>query len=366
MIARSLIRIPLFAEHFWLRRGGRQGRRLRGRRRARARASTSSWSAATRSIAPRRPCRNWPRSWRSITASSVRCCSPSTPRTARSTRTSNDNIPGLEALKTADLMIICHALPQPARRTDEAHRRLRRVGQADHRHAHRDACLQPRQQEQDLRASGPGTAARTGRAASAGRCSARRGSTITATTAARARAASSAKERRTIRSSGASRTATSGARPTSTACGCRCPATASRWCWARCSQGMKPTDQPVDGQEERPDDADRLDQDLHAGVHGKTGAGLHHDDGRRRRTSRARASAGCWSTPPTGPSAWKTRSPTRAKVDIVGEFKASPFRRRRLQEGRQAGRLRDEVRTLFTSFMETTHSCRTTWIGGVC
>ena len=32
----------------------------------------------------------------------------------------------------------------------------------------------------------------------------------------------------------ASRTATSGARPTSTASACRCPATASRWCWARC------------------------------------------------------------------------------------------------------------------------------------
>ena len=34
----------------------------------------------------------------------------------------------------------------------------------------------------------------------------------------------------------ASRTATSGARPTSTASACRCPATASRWSWGRCSR----------------------------------------------------------------------------------------------------------------------------------
>ena len=37
-----------------------------------------------------------------------------------------------------------HALPQPARRADEGHRRLRRIGPADHRHAHGDARLQHR------------------------------------------------------------------------------------------------------------------------------------------------------------------------------------------------------------------------------
>ena len=42
---------------------------------------------------------------------------------------------------------------------------------------------------------------------------------------------------RGTRSCAASRTATSGARPTSIAFACRCPATASRWSWARCSRG---------------------------------------------------------------------------------------------------------------------------------
>ena len=104
--------------------------------------------------------------------------------------------------------------------------------------------------------------ARSGTAASAGRCSARPGSATTATTASRARAGSSPRGRRTTRSSAASRTATSGARPTSTASACRCPATASRWSSGQVLEGMKPTDKPVDGQEERPDDAGRLGQDV--------------------------------------------------------------------------------------------------------
>ena len=67
-------------------------------------------------------------------------------------------------------------------------RRLRRVGPADHRHAHGHPRLQHRR-----RASTRSTAGqqRTGMAASAARCWAKPGSTITATTARRARAASS-------------------------------------------------------------------------------------------------------------------------------------------------------------------------------
>ena len=131
-----------------------------------------------------------------------------------------------------------HPVSRPARRPDEADRRLRRVGPADRRPAHGDARLQP-QARQEPTPTTPGPA-RNGTAASAGRCWARRGSTTTASTASRARAASSRQAAENIRFCGASRTATSGARPTSTACACRCRATASRWCWARCSKGMKP------------------------------------------------------------------------------------------------------------------------------
>ena len=52
-----------------------------------------------------------------------------------------DNIPGLEALEDGRLAGPLHPVPRPARRPDEAGRRLRRVGPADHRHADGDARL---------------------------------------------------------------------------------------------------------------------------------------------------------------------------------------------------------------------------------
>ena len=76
--------------------------------------------------------------------------------------------------------------------------------------------------------------ARSGTAASAGRCWAKPGSTTTASTASKARAAIVAGREETPDPARHQATATSGVRPTSTASACRCPATASRWCWARC------------------------------------------------------------------------------------------------------------------------------------
>ena len=58
----------------------------------------------------------------------------------------HDNIPGLETLETADLVVMLLAVPRPARRADEAHRRLRGIGQADRGDAHRDACLRHQDQ----------------------------------------------------------------------------------------------------------------------------------------------------------------------------------------------------------------------------
>ena len=173
-----------------------------------------------------------------------------------------------------------HPLPRPARRPDEAHRRLRRVGQADHRHAHRDARLQPQ--------AGAGLrqvhldAARSGTAASAGRCWAKPGSTTTAITASRARAASSRRGRRDTpdparhqgrRHLGPDRRLR------------RPPALARRQQAAGPrpgARGHEPDRQARRRPEERADDAGRLDQDLHR-QGGQARARLHDDDGRLAR-----------------------------------------------------------------------------------
>ena len=125
-----------------------------------------------------------------------------------------------------------HAFSQSARRADEAHRRLRQERPADHRPADRHARLQLAG-ELDLRPLRLAQQAvgRRLRPAGAGR--------DLDQPSRRPRQAEHARRHRpgrsrAIRSSAASRTATSGGPPTSTACACRCPATASRWCWARC------------------------------------------------------------------------------------------------------------------------------------
>ena len=68
----------------------------------------------------------------------------------------------------------------------------------------------------------------------------------------KARAGSSRRARRATRSSEGSRTATSGARPTSTESGSPCRATASRWSSARSSTDMTPTGKPVEGKKNDP------------------------------------------------------------------------------------------------------------------
>ena len=144
------------------------------------------------------------------------------------------NIPGLEALKTADLMIIFtrfRNLPDEQMKhiVDYVESGKPIIGMRTATHAFNIPG------EQDLFASwsdgnkdGGGFGTR-----GAGR---EHGSTITATTARRARAASWPRASSTTRSCAASRTATSGGRPMCTPSICRCPATASRWCWVRCSK----------------------------------------------------------------------------------------------------------------------------------
>ena len=142
------------------------------------------------------------------------------------------NIPGLEALKTADLMIIFtrfRNLPDEQMRHIveyvEAGKPIIGIRTATHAF---DIPAGKTYAKIQL-----GTA-RSGTAASAGKSSAKPGSTITATTARRARGASSPRRRGSIRSSAAA--TTSGRRRTFTRCGCRCRATAGRWCSARCSR----------------------------------------------------------------------------------------------------------------------------------
>ena len=88
--------------------------------------------------------------------------------------------------------------------------------------------------------------------------------------------------------------------------------------------GMKPTDTPVAGQEERPDDADRLDEDLHRRARARPRASSRRRWGPRR-TSRAKACAGCWSTPAYWAVGLEDKIPAKADVAIVGEYQPLPF-----------------------------------------
>ena len=145
-----------------------------------------------------------------------------------------DNIPGLEALETADLMVLFtrfRDLPddQMKRMVDyvESGRPIIGMRTATHAFDVKEGKTYARYGWNNKEWDGG-----FGR-----KCWARPGSATTAATASRARAGSSPRAPRAIRSSEGSKTGTSGGRPTSTASGCRCPATASPWSWGRSSRG---------------------------------------------------------------------------------------------------------------------------------
>ena len=289
---------------------------------ARARASTSCWSAATRSTARRRRCRNWPRSSPSGTASTARSCSRSTEDgTINPER--RDNIPGLEALETADLMVLFtrfRDLPDDQMKhvVDYVESGRPIIGLRTATHAF-DA-----QGGQDLSPATAWNSKEWDGRASAGRCSARPGSATTAATASRARAGSSPRGREDhpiLRGHQGRRHLGPDRRLR------RPPAPARRQQAAGARPGPRrdEADGPARrGEEERPDDAGRLDEDLHR----RGGQGRAASSRPRwgpRRTWRAKACAGCWSTPATGPSGWRTRSPPRPTSAIVGEYHPRPF-----------------------------------------
>ena len=97
------------------------------------------------------------------------------------------NIPGLEAAQYGRLDDHLHAIPQFARRSDAAHRPLRRGRQADYRHPHRHARVSTSPPAEPTRST-VGTA-KSGTADSGAISSAKRGSAITAIMARKARAA---------------------------------------------------------------------------------------------------------------------------------------------------------------------------------
>ena len=113
------------------------------------------------------------------------------------------NMPGLAALDSADLCVMGLRFRELPDAADEALRGLPQRGQADHRLAHQHARVQVRPQQgkplREIRLAQH----RIGPAASASRCSARRGSITTAATATRARAGWSTRRSRTIRCCGA-------------------------------------------------------------------------------------------------------------------------------------------------------------------
>ncbi len=194
------------------------------------------------STAPKKACRSWRKSCPSGMVSIALCYTPSIRRTAPSSRICTPIFPGLEALDTADLMVLLHPLPRSARQPDEAHRGLCGIGPPHRRPAHRHACLRSEEQP-DLRAlqleqQGLGWRIRT---AGAGRDLDR--------PPRRARQAEHARHPGQGRGDiipfcAAFGTAISGVRPMCTKCACRSPATAVRWCsarwWKACTRTIRP------------------------------------------------------------------------------------------------------------------------------
>ena len=151
-------------------------------------------------------------------------------------------------------------------------------------------------------------------------------------TARRARAASSSRGRKTTRSCAASRTATSGGRPTCTRCICRCRDSCTPLVLGAGAGGHEAGRQADRGQEERPDDAGGLDQQLQERV-GQDEPRLHHDDGGRHRPGTRGHAPDGGQRLLTGRWAWRTRSRPETNVDLVGEYKPHPFAGNGFQKG---------------------------------
>ena len=299
-----------------------------------ARGNTSSWSAATRSTAPRRRCPNWRRSWRRTTASTAPCCSRSTP-TARSIPTANDNIPGLEALDHADLLVLFtrfRDLP------DEQMKHI--VDYVNSGQARSWPCApRPTPSPQDAARptpSGAGTA-RNGTAVSGGRCSARPGSITTGSTARKARAGSFAGSgRRTIpilRGIGDGEIWV----PTDVyAVRLPLPRASPRCCPGQVLDRDEPGRPAARGAEERSDDAGGLGQGLQ-----RSARSVHHHDGLGAGPRRTRPSGGCWSTPATGRLGLEKKiSRPGRRWTLIGDYKPSPFKFNGHVPESQARRLR--------------------------
>ena len=153
-------------------------RHLPGRQAAPATASTSSFWPAITSTDPRNRCRRWRGSSRSTTGSSAACSSRPTRKTGF-IEPGSSNIPGLEALNTADLLVIFLRFQDFPDDRDAAHRRLPRSRRAGGRLPHRDARVSDQAAGREVPEVRLAEQGRATPAASAGRSSARPGSRTT-------------------------------------------------------------------------------------------------------------------------------------------------------------------------------------------
>ena len=232
----------------------------------------------------------------------------------------SDNIPGLEHLATADLVIFAtrfRNLPDEQMKhvVDYVDSGRPIIGLRTATHAFNLPESRP--------TAATAGAARSGTAASAGRCWARPGSAITASTASRARAACIAPDAK-------SHPILRGIKdgdiwgPTDVY-GVRLPlpGDSQPLVLGQVLEGMKPTDQAAGEREERPDDADRLDQDLRdaEGKRGRvftTTMGASQDldsEGLRRLL----VNACYWAL------GLEDQIPEKSNVDLVGDYKPLPF-----------------------------------------
>ena len=108
-------------------------------RRGRGWANRLFFSRATRSTDRRRGCRCWQKSLPTRHGFKCTVIFSINPATGAIDPDCQTNMPGIEALDTADLVRDAVAVPRMAGREDETFRRLPQRGQTDHRAAHQHA-----------------------------------------------------------------------------------------------------------------------------------------------------------------------------------------------------------------------------------